>query len=589
MLAENSGHEDQDRALVAVAFADVVNFSAMMAADEQTTFQAVHSLLYDAIAPIVATHRGTVVKWTGDGLLARFGSVLDAVQWGEAAQRAAAESKPAAGGSPVQLRVAINLGDVITTGGDIFGDGVNVAARLLEHAPPGGVALSESVHDAVRGVIADRVADLGLRTLKSFSRPARVFLLSPVGEVRRQVVGDASVPSVAVLPLENLGGNPADDYFADGVVEDIIVSLAGLGELLVVSRASTLAFTGRRVDPRDVGRALGVLYVVTGSVRRSECSIRVGMQLCEAATGRAVWSETAEASPDELFAMQDRVVGKIVAGIAPNIRASELRRALRKQPESFTAYDHTLRAMHLIHVLDEQAMLDASKSLRLALAEDEHFAMPHAWLAWWYLMKIGQGRSDDLADDGALAARHARRAIELDANNALALSIYGHLRSYLFHQPEVALIYLERARNASPSSSVAWVASAASTSYLGQGELAVQFAERGLRLSPLDRWLFYTHSTLCLAHYAKGTFEEAAHWGRLAFEGNPYFSANYRLLIGSLVALGQIEEARAMASRLLTLEPGFSVAQWEATRQPFKDKAFGRVYADRLRAASLPE
>lgn len=588
MLAESSGFEENDRALAAVAFADVVNYSAMMATDERLTFETVHHLLHQIIGPLVDTHRGVVVKWTGDGALARFGSALDAVRWGEAVQRASIDGLTGPAGGPLQLRISINLGDVILRGNDIFGDGVNVAARLLEHSPPGGIALSEAVFDAVRGSVADRVADLGLRRLKNLSRPARVFALMPIGGLARAVPAEAAVPSIAVLPLQNLGQDPADDYFADGVVEDIIVSLSGLGELMVVSRASTLAFAGLRRDPQEVGRALGVRYVATGSVRRSEQSIRVNMQLSEALTGRTIWSEAAEAAPGELFAMQDRIVGKIVAGIAPNVRSNELRGAMRKHPNNLTAYDQTLQALHLMHTLEEANFAVAGERLKSAIAEDSTFAMPHAWLAWWYMTLVGQGRSENADRDISLAGEHSRAATELDPNNALALAIHGHVRSFLCHQYDIGMIFLERALAASPSSSVAWVLSAASLAYNGEGERSVQHALRGLRLSPLDRYIFVTHNVLCMAYQVVGDYSEAIKWGRLAHDENPSYTATHRLLIGSLMAHGQVDEAKALGRDLLRLEPSFDVSRWERTLQPFRDRAFGKLYADRLRMALLP-
>lgn len=587
MLAKTVGTGSDERALAAMAFADVVNFSAMMAADERRTFAAVRSLLDSLVAPAVAAYRGVIVKGTGDGLLARFRSALDAVEWAEEVQCRAPCAAGSADGGPVQLRISINLGDLISSGGDIFGDGVNVAARLIEHAPRGGIALSEAVHEMVRGSVASRVIDLGLRPLKSFARPVRVFALTPCDTPpSRAPPTDSSVPSIAVLPLENLGGDPNDNYFADGVVEDIIVSLAGLGELSVVSHASTIAFARRRVDPREVGRALGVRYVAMGSVRRTERCIRVGMQLCDVDSGRASWSEVAEDCPGDLFNVQDRIVGKIVTGIAPNVRTSELRRALRKQPGSLSAYDHTLRGLHLIHSFDAAEFVAARASLAAAIEEDPHFAMPRAWLAWWHMLNVGQGWAVHPESDAASAGEHAARAIELDSNNALALAIQGHVKSFLLHQFDLGLMFLDRALKVSPSCAVAWVLSATSLAYIGQGEHAVRNAERALKLSPLDRNLFLTHNTLCLAHYVCGSFDEAVRWGRLAFQSNPNYTTNHRWLIASLVANGEVgEEARLLGRRMLQLDPHFNLGQWERTLQPFRDQRACQHMADRLRLA----
>ena len=569
------------RTLAAVAFADVVNYSAMMAADEARTHAAWMAAVAGVLTPQAESHGGSIVKSTGDGVLVRFGSALDAVEWAEDVQRGMAD---------IVLRISVHLGDVITTEHDIFGDGVNVAARLLEHAEPGGVVMSEAVHDLVRGSVGTRASDLGWRQLKSYERPVRIYGLAPLTPgAGRRVAAGAAMPSIAVLPFKNLSDDPGDVYFADGIVEDIVVSLGGLGELLVVSRSSTLAMRSQEVDPREAGRMLGVRYVLMGTLRRSKARIRVGTQLFDTATGAAIWRETAEVPPGDLFEMQDGIVARVVAGIAPNVRTSELRAALRKRPESFTAYDHTLRAMHLIYGFDGEDFGAARTCLDAAIAEDPFFAMPFAWLAWWWVLNVGQGRTTDPDHDIAQAGGLAARAIELDGHNALALCIYGHVKSFLFHQYEIGLTYLERALAASPNSALSHILYAASLAYTGQGERAVQHAQHGLLLSPLDRGIFFTYNILLLAHLTDGEYDEAVRWGRRSLAENPRFTATHRLLIGALVPAGRIEEAQEIAAQMLALEPDFSVGDWERTRQPFQDRERGRTYAEHLRIALLPE
>ena len=594
--AATNGSAPARRILAAVAFADVVNYSGMMAADEAGTYVQWTEVLDTVVRQQAGRRWGVIVKCTGDGVLARFASALDAVEWGIEVQRSLQErhhpgAEPAKGDAlQIELRISVHIGDLIATNDDIFGDAVNVAARLLEHAAPGGVIMSEAVHDLVRGSAGATALDLGFRNLKSFERPMRLYQLLPrQGEAGRRPGPEGLMPSIAVLPLTNLSGDPSDDYFADGVVEDVIVSLAGLGELTVVSRASTLMFRGRLNDPREVGRALGVRYVLMGTLRRSSGAIRIGWQLCDANDGTAIWSEVAEVPPGELFEMQDRIIIKVAAGIVPKVRASEMRRAMRKRPENFTAYDHTLRAMHLMLALESDQFARAGNFFQAAIAEDPLFAMPFAWAAWWHMMAVGQGHAADISTHFEQGAAMAARAVELDSGNALALSICGHMKSFLFHQYDAGLRYLEQALAVSPSNPWAWTFSAASLAYVGQGARAVQHGERSLRLSPFDRTIFFLQSNLCLAHYANGTFTEAVTWGRRSAAENPRFSANYRLLIGSLVANGEVEEARKVALRLLELEPGFSVRTWARTRQPFRDPDVARLYAERLLAAGLPD
>ena len=320
------------------------------------------------------------------------------------------------------------------------------------------------------------------------------------------------IPSIAVLPLQNLGGDPADAYFSEGVVEDIVVSLAGLRELLVISRNSTLAFGRERADVRDVGRALGVRYVLTGSIRRSSTRVRISVQLCDTTTGASLWADTAEEPLAELFEEQDRIVRRIVAGIAPHIRMAELRRAMRKRPENFTEYDLTLRAIDIIARLDAGAFRTARELLDKAIAEDPNFAMPHAWAAHWCGLSIGQGWSSDPEKDIADAARLAMRAIDLDRHNALALAVHAHLRSYLAHDYDTALAYFDRALAASPNCASAWCLSAATLSYVGRGEQALRHLEYGLRLSPFDPEIT-TGTTYGLGELLIGRLRGGSHMG----------------------------------------------------------------------------
>ena len=581
------------RRLAAVAFVDIVGYTALMSSDESHTHQRWMKILNEIIRPRIPQYRGRLVKLTGDGVLAEFPSALDAVEWAQDIQRLVPSVQIEPSGLPpsIALRIAINLGDIIVTESDIYGDGVNVAARLQEHAEPGGVLLSESVYDVVRGTVGRQTRELGYLQLKNLEKPVRAYTVSVdapaiVVPSRRH---RESLPSIAVLPLQNLAGNPADDYFADGIVEDIIVSLAGLRELFVISRASTIKYRGNSPDPREVGRSLGARYVVFGSVRRSERLVRVSIQACDSETMETLWGDAVEVAPGELFDLQDHIVRKIVAGIAPKVRNSELRNAMRKRPESFTAYDYALRGIQIINSLDKQTFLKAREFLDKAIAEDQHFAMPVAWAARWHSMYVGQGWSPNPSEDAIRASQLATRAIELDGQNALALATFGHVKSFLFHEYDGAMIYLDRALAACPNHAVAWILSSATLSYIGDAEQAVRRAEHGLRLSPFDQNLFSFYMFLNLAYYAKGDFQEAVKWGRMSFEENGLYTANHRIWIAGLVGLGQLEEAREVAAKLMQIEPEFRLKTYERTRQPFRHEQIRERYMEHLRTAGLPE
>src|SRR5205085_4699402 len=400
---------------------------------------------------------------------------------------------------------------------------------------------------------------------------------------------EAKLPSIAVLPLQNIGGDPADDYFCDGCVEDITLSLAGLRELMVISRGSTLTYRGRQADPREVARVFGVRYVLMGSLRRSERLVRVSVELCDANTGASLWGEKTEVAPGDLFDVQDGIVGRVVAGIAPNVRAAELRGAMRKKPENFTAYDHTLRALHIINSLDVKTFMLARDYLNKAMEEDPNFAMPVALAARWHSLYVGQGLSTEPDVDRAKAVELAARAIELDGQNALALATYGHLRSYLFHDYDSALVYFDRALKACPNHSLAWLLSSGTLSYVGRTEEAIKHAEHALRLSPVDQGLCYYYTFLMLAHYGHGNYHEAVKWGRMSANENPNYTANQRIFTAVLAGGGFLEEARQAARVLLERQPDFRLSVYERTLQPFRDPQMKSRFMEHLTLAGLPE
>ena len=395
-------------------------------------------------------------------------------------------------------------------------------------------------------------------------------------------------PSIAVLPLENMSHDPNERYFSDGIVEDIIVSLAGLHELVVVSRASSKIYGGRHADIRDVGRELGVRYVMTGSVRRSAHSMRVSVQLSDAQSGINLWADTSDVPPGELFDIQDSIVRRVVSGIAPQIREEELRQAMRRRPESMHAYHCTLQALHCMDYLTKERFAKARTLLRAAMEDDPDFAMPMAWAVWWYVVWVGQGWSDNPSQDAAEAIDLAERAVALDPRNALALAMHGHLQSYLFHNYDTGLVFLERARVVGPSNALAALLHALSLAYTGQGTQAVAAAEQALRLSPLDHNMFLFHNVMAWAHYAAGLHEQAAKWARSSASLAPSFTANLRILAGTLAALERHDEAAQVAARLLALEPDFRLERYANSILPFGDAGLRTQFLAHLRSAGLP-
>ena len=587
------GHvaEVTGRRLSAVSFLDIVGYTTLMAENATRTHQEWMRMLQETIRPSAERHHGRIVKSTGDGVLAEFGSAREAVAWARDVQRSLQEMHAGrhAAGDPIAARIAIHIDEVFITADDIYGPGVNIAARLQEHAEPGGIVLSQAVFDLVRDSLDRPARDLGLIYLKNIPDPVGAHALDPTDmPLVRQFRRAATLPSIAVLPLQNLGGDPAEAYFAEGIVEDITVSLASLHELMVIARGSSLALSQRQHDSRAVGRALGVRYVLSGNVRRTTRRVRVATQLHDAETDVSLWGDVAEGTPGDLFEMQDHIVARVVGGIAPHVRSAELQRALRKRPENFTAYDSTLQALNCINSLEKGTFLRARDHLERAMSEDRNFAMPVAWAARWRSLLIGQSWSTDLRGDAEAAAELAAKAIELDARNALALATYGHVRSFLFHDYDVALGYFERALSACPNSAIAWLLSSGTLSYVGRAAEAVHHAEQALRLSPFDQGLFIFYMFQGMAHYCNGDYEAAVIAGRRSLSERPAYTANLRVLTASLAALGQQAEAADVARRLLVLQPSFNLTDYERTLLPFRDAAMRSRYLEHLHKAGLP-
>lgn len=580
------------RRLVAIACLDVVGYSLLVAQDSAGTHRRWMTILQEIIRPVTHRHRGRVIKTTGDGMLGEFQSAFDAVEWARETQRLLREEAANHDGCtpPISVRIGVHLGDVLTTDGDIYGDGVNITVRLQEHAEPGGVVISGVVHNLVRGDLQLPARDLGMLQLKNIGEPIHAYAIADLhGEaLAPSIARPVALPSIAVLPLRNLSGNPADDYFADGVVEDVVVSLANLRELHVTARASSLTVGRRESDPREIGRALGVRYVLTGTVRRSDELVRISLRLHDAESGASVWGGATETKPGDLFELQDRIVHRVVAGIAPHVRSAELQRALRKRPESFTAYDCTLRALDLIHSLQKPAFMHARDYLYEAMKHDPGFAMPVAWAARWHSLLIGQGWTCDREADARKAAELAAKAIELDRQNALALATYGHIRSFLLRDHDSGMVYFDRALEACPNSALAWTLSSATLSYIGRGDQAVRHAEHAIELSPFDQSLFQFYTFLLLAHYANGAYEQAVKWARMSLSENPLYSTTLRLLAASLAALGRLDEAEEAGRRLLVLEPDFTLGRHRRVH-PFRDEELGRRFIEHLKKAGLPE
>jgi len=578
------------RGLLAVLAADVSGYSRLMERAEDLTYRRMTHIHNTIVLPSITQHEGKIVKHTGDGFLATFESAVAATLCAlEIQAKTAAANAEELGADAILFRIGLNLADVIIEANDVFGDGVNVAARLQTYAEPGGIIVSGIVAEAISGEVSAAITSIGDFYPKNLSRPIKAFVVHPHGAATAAAITPAhglERPSIAVLPFAHAGADQDDAYFAEGVIEGIIHVLSGLDELLVISQGSTHAYAGRRPDVRKVGRDLGVRYVLSGSFRRVGNHVRILTELSETETGAVTSADRYDGEFSDLFEIQDRISAHAVATIAPHIREWELQRARRKPADSLTAYDLMLRGTNLMLRLDEPNFNRARGMLQKAISEDPGFAPAWAYIAYWHMLRIGQGWSPDIAADNAEAVRCAAAALEHDEAFALALAIRGHMKSFLDHDFATAAALLDRALEAGPNLALAWSFASATSGYLGDGPAAVLRAERALRLSPRDPFAFRHQTMLAQAHYINGNPEEAVVWGERAAKSKPSFTSNSRILIAALVAVGRMERAREVVRTVIAAEPRFRIDAW-AERTPLNGAVLEGVVA-RLREAGLP-
>jgi adenylate cyclase len=462
-----------------------------MGADEEGTLARLKAHRRELLDPKIAEHHGRIVKTTGDGVLVEFASVVDAVRCAVAVQRAMTERNVELPQEKrIEFRVGINVGDIIIDGDDIYGDGVNVAARLEALAEPGGLCISRKVRDEVRDKLDLAFEDMGEQQVKNIARPVRVFRIAAPAVVQSTASAKPALalpdkPSIAVLPFTNLSGDPEQDYFADGIVEDIITALSRVHWLFVIARNSSFTYKGRAVDMKQVGRELGVRYVLEGSVRKASNRVRITGQLVDAVTGAHVWADHFDGALDDIFDLQDRVTASVAGIIEPKLRQAEMERARRKPTEKLDAYDLYLRALAQVNE-SYQGNLEALKLLRRAIEIDPHYAAPYGLAARSYLVQ--KVRSWVPPSDPALAEgiRFAKLAASLGQDDPETLWMAGHALAVMSGDLDGGIALIDRALTHNPNSANAWRASGMVRAFLGDSETAIAHLERSARLSPLD-------------------------------------------------------------------------------------------------------
>ena len=547
-----------ERRLAAIFAGDVAGYSRLMGADEEGTLSRLNAHRREFLEPKVAEHRGRIVKRTGDGILIEFASAVDAARCAVEMQRGMIERNSVVPTDErIEFRIGIHIGDIIIEDGDIFGDGVNIAARLEGMAQPGGICISDDAFHQVRGKIDADFHDTGEHELKNIARSVRVYeLQTGEGATKAPALALPDKPSIAVLPFQNLSGDPEQEYFADGMVEDIITGLSRIKWLFVIARNSTFTYKGRFVDVKQVGRELGVRYVLEGSVRKAADHVRITGQLIDTSTGMHVWADRYDRRLEDIFALQDEITLNVVGAIEPSLREAEIERVTRKRPDNLNAYDLVLHAIPHVYASMPEEAAKAVPLLERAVTLESSYAAAHGWLAWCHetlFLRAGLKEENRMA-----AISHARAAINNGRDDANALALGAFVTGMVEHDRVIAIESFERALALSPSSALALFLGCIVFAYAGEAERAVDWGERALRISPIDRLTYGAQQVIATANILQGRHEEAANYARRAIQSNPNFSVSHCILAAALAKLGRAEEAKAAAKQALALQPSFS-------------------------------
>jgi adenylate cyclase len=578
-----------ERKLLAILAADVVGYSRLMEVDEAGTLARLKTHRLELIDPTIAKHRGRIIKTTGDGLLVEFQSVVDAVECASEIQtRMARRNADVSAARAIQFRIGINLGDVIVEGGDIFGDGVNVAARLEALADPGGICVSAAVREQVGARLDAAFEDLGEQSVKNITRPIRVYrvALSSAGATP----GDAGAstgkagakPSIAVLPFANMSGDPEQEFFADGLTEDIITELSRFRDLLVISRNSVFVHKGKAVKVQEVARAFGVDYVVEGSVRKAGDRVRVTVQLIDAETDTHIWAERYDRELKDIFAIQDEITGAVVATLSGRVEAAAHERIARKPTENMAAYEYVLAGKILHHRSSREANAEAQRLLDRALELDPNYAHAHAWKG----CVIGQSWIHGWAPDNELAlkqvAQELETALALDDNDPDVHRVLAAL-NVTFDTLDKAAYHQQRALSLNPNNDLIVVQQGEVLTWLGRAEEGIDWIRRAMRLNPYHPERYWNH--LGRAQYTARAYADAIEsFSRIA---RPDYS-HHAFLAASSAQLGNKTAAAAHAREVIALEPSFATKKHLATLH-YKDAADREHYREGLIKAGLPE
>ena len=590
--------EHVQRRLAAILAADVVGSCRLIGIDEEGTLAQLNALRKTLFDPKIAEHHGRIVKNTGDGALVEFASVVDAVRCADEIQRSLAEQNTdVPRDNRIEFRIGIHVGDIVIADDDIFGDGVNIAVRLEGIAEPGGICISDDAHRQVRGKVGNTLEDMGSQSLKNIAEPMRAWRVhigpgpSPATKPPTEIAQPLALPdkpSIAVLPFENMSGDPEQEYFADDMVEDIITGLSRSKSLFVIARTSSFTYKGKAVDIKQVGRELGIRYVLEGSVRKVGNRVRITGQLIDAATGVHLWADRFDSQIEDIFDLQDRVTSSVIGAISPQLERAEISRAQRKPTGSLQAYDYYLRSLACSYKLTREATVEMLKLSRTANTIDPEFALSYALGALGFAQKKAFGWRNDAGQERVEAERLARRAIELDKDDPSVLAMAGQALTFVVGEVEEGAALHSRAINLDPNLVSARYWSGWSYIWLGNVDAAIDQFQTALRLSPLDPRIYNVQTGLAFAHCFAERNEEALSWATTAIRQQPTFAPGQLIMMACHATSGRVKEARQACVLALQLDPTHRISGIK-DKAPFRRAEDIERLAQAYRIAGMPE
>jgi TolB-like protein/class 3 adenylate cyclase/Tfp pilus assembly protein PilF len=562
------------RGLAAILAADVAGYSRLMGEDEEGTLVELKAIRRELSDPKVKEHRGRIVKTTGDGLLIEFASVVDAVRCAVEVQRAMAErNSDLPPDRRIELRMGINLGDIIRDGRDIYGDGVNVAARLEALAEPGGICVSRVVRDQVRDKLDFSFEDMGEQQVKNIARPVRVhrvvlgerssFSQPPIRKSTKPSLALPDKPSIAVLPFQNMSGDPEQEYFTDGMVEEIITALSRIRWLFVIARNSTFTYKGQAIDVKQVGRELGVRYVLEGSVRRGGNRVRITAQLIEASSGAHLWADRFDGSLEDIFELQDQVASSVAGVIEPALQVAEIRRSAERPTSDLTAYDLYLRALSHAYAWEKGDVITALDLLTRAIEHDPNYGPALSLAANCHHNLHVNNWTNDPELNRHEGIKLARQALRVASDDPGVLGRAAYALAYFGEDIDAAIELIDRALALNPSFAHGWVTSGWLRLWAGQPELAISHFETSLRLSPHARRAG-TFMAIGVGYFFAQRFEEAAAMLIRSLQEHAGWAPTYRFLTACYAHMGRFDEAQDTIRRLREITPVVvpSAAHW---------------------------